>query len=251
MLATVKLMVAAGLVTLFGGILLIGLLATQQGDQQASFIGAPGSPDAAERAIHWHSDTVDLEADSMILRIGDETFTTEGIDVVVDAYNGEQGQWPALYPRWVEDGRTLWLYLTFDSDGETWGVDGPWLWLDGLIGLDGHVDGDSVDFERSGWIRMPLGEPYEGDWRLEGRLDVPTCDPQTPHQVKVDLTFEDLRLAVRAPNSSPLDGFLYQLFHRGSFLGDLVHGSLKHPEPRLLECAPASSDPEAAASSAP
>ena len=244
-----KFVVAGVIVALFGSLVLLGVLAPQRAADRPPVAGASG--DKGQPAIHWRSGVVDLQADSMTLRVGAEMFTAEGIDVVVDAWDGTLQTW-ALLPRWVEDGWNNWLYLEFASDGEHWRVRDAWLWRDWLVGpgepdFSGvRVPAEFADLDYASGstefldpaIRLPLGEPYVGDLTLQGVTLVPTCGSPTPQVVDVSVTFENLRLSV-SPRSRPfLDELADGWFHRGSMLGDLLNGRLEPPSPRVLDCPP-------------
>ena len=47
---------------------------------------------------------------------------------------------------------------------------------------------------------------------------------------------EKLRLAVSPREPSAIDTIDDRLFHPGSFIGDMVNGSIEHPYKRALEC---------------
>lgn len=245
---------AASLVLLavVGGILVIGLPDARQAP-------TPGSSGGDGPAIHWAANVVDLRADAMELRIGDKVFTAEGADVVVDG-SGYQGQF-GLTAEWQEDGQMLGLHLDFTSNGKRWAANGPSLRLEGVTipndtmvdrvmraGADGEFEtrprifGDHVDFDGSDWIRRPLGETYEGDWRLEGRMEMPVCGPEALETVDVTLTFEGARLSVEPRGPSLIEQLDMDWFHPGSLLSDIFHGERADPQPRMLEC-PALGDP--------
>lgn len=211
----------------------------------------PGAEDGDTRTIHWKSDVVDLSADSVTLRIGDETYTTEGADVVVDS-SGYEGQF-GLDLAWAEDGHTFRLQLGFLSDDEGWELE-PSLWLDGryrrdeLVALQGRsassrqpepariTSREHVEFDPEGRIRMPLGEAYSGDWRLEGTIEVPVCGSEANQKVDVSLTFKNTTLVVTPRSPSFLDQIHDDYFRRGTLLGDLIDGPLDPPQPRPLDC---------------
>jgi hypothetical protein len=244
MMTAAKLAAATAIVVLSAGTLM-GVVSPQRGLPPVA--GAPGDP--GQPAIHWQSAIVDLQADSMTLQVGDEIYTTEGVDVVVDSYDGDLAQW-SLYPRWVEGDETFWMYLNFYSDGRAWRMS-PWIWREGVMGPgDGEyefaVEGgylDEYDQPPNAFIefgesqlRVPLRQAYEGDWVLSDRLLVPTCGPGSPVIVDVTLAFENLRLAVSPRQPTVIDELANDWFHRGSMLGDLFNGHLEPPQSRSLEC---------------
>jgi hypothetical protein len=235
------------------GTILVVVGGSALSDFRRSFVaGSSGQEDGP--AIHWRSAVVDLQADALTLTVGDETYTTEGVEVVVDAYDGDLGQW-ALYPRWVEDGETFWLYLSFSSDGERWEVH-PWIWREGVIGPgDGeyeHWTGEGapdydppnafIEFPDSG-ISLPVGQAFVGDWTLTDRIVEPTCDARAPDELAVTMTFENLRLEVAPRSPTLFDQLADDWFHRGSMLGEIFNGTLEPPSSRLLECPEESAAP--------
>lgn len=252
--ATVRLTGAAAVVVAFGW-LLVAVLAVPRGlDGRTSSIRATSPARAEDPAIHWQSSVVDLRADGLTLRIGDETYTTAGADVVIDA-QGYTGQW-SLDPSWVEDGQTLSLRLYFRSNGRTWSVR-PELWFDWLVrteGTSGYVQGSRSDHPQdgavihhgdSGWvefegapIKLPLGQAYVGDWDVTGRIDVPTCGTAAFETVDVALSLENLRIDVAPRSPSFVEQIGDDYLGRGTMLGDLIHGESPMPEPRLLVCPP-------------
>jgi hypothetical protein len=85
-------------------------------------------------------------------------------------------------------------------------------------------------------IAMPLGQSYEGDWRLEDRITEPTCDVEHPNVIDASLTFENLRVSVSPRKPTRFDELMDELFHRGSLLGDLLQGHLDPPSSATLDC---------------
>jgi hypothetical protein len=213
--------------------------------------GASGTSEGEDEAVHWRSDVIDLRADRVELRIGGDVVTGEEVDVV-DSW-GYEGQF-SLRPMWLDEAQGIWLYLGFVSDEESWAVENPWLWLGGVrradetevaaagTGEDGTPEvrpmtyGDNVDFDRADWIAMSLGEVYEGDWQLDGRLEVPVCGSPRLETQEVTLRFENVRLEVTPREPTFIEQLGEDWLHRGSMLGDLFRGEVPRPEPRVLEC---------------
>ena len=244
--APVQLAAVVAAVVAIGGLLFVTVQDRDAGP------GAAPQTTTDPPAIIWRSNVVDLRADGLELRIGDEVYTTEGEDVIVGT-SGYIGQF-GISPHWTEDGRRFWLALHFFSDGETWEVN-PWLQLDPTIRPDEAEtptrEGDpvafessraSVDFEPGGRIERPLGETFEGDWQLEGHLEVPTCGSPRIERLDVTLTFENARLAVTPREPTLLERIAEDFFGRGDLFGGLVHRDIARPSPRVLDCPDLSGD---------
>ena len=157
-----KLAAAGAIVALAVGLVLPGVLTSPTSDGTST-----GTSPTGESTIHWRSDVVDLQADGMTLRIGDEVYTTEGADVLVLANDGSLGSW-ALYPRWIENGQVTWLEFSFRSDGETWTVH-PFVRFDAPVRTAPEPErraprslSHHVSFNQREEVRVPLGEALTG-----------------------------------------------------------------------------------------
>lgn len=187
-------------------------------------VGATSSPRpmVAERAspqptvqpppIHWQSGEVDLRADSMTLRVGDEVFTGAGADFVVDAENAGFGSW-SISPRWREADEDLQLRITFRSDSDRWWLSSLQLVRPNILGSDGTRYRGLVRLSEQSPAGQAfadtepqrLGESREGDLLATGELKRPTCDQFGFEQLQISLAFEGLRISVSPHEPSILD----------------------------------------------
>jgi hypothetical protein len=225
--------------------------------------GASAPTHDGDAPVHWQTPVIDLRADHVELRIGDEVYTGAQVDRV-DGSGYTRAI--SVQPMWLDDGQTLWLSLIFASDDLSWTSGESELSLDGILRAgetdiqrisypeDGPPEverrtyGTYVAFDPSDRIGMPLREAYEGDWQLRGRMEMPMCGSRELTTVDVTLTFEGLRLAVAPRDPSLVEQVAEILWGRFTALGPLVHGELPRFEPHVLQCpdptAGAVDDPE-------
>ena len=122
---------AVSVAIVFAGLLLalLGRAEPAPDEPVPAVVSASQSPEPAYdeslvegSPVRWRSDEVDLRADRMILRIGDEVYTGAGAPVDIEAEGADAGWW-SLSPSWNERGERLDLTLDFRSDGSEWWVD--------------------------------------------------------------------------------------------------------------------------------
>jgi hypothetical protein len=251
------------------GILVIGVLAWGSVGPRRDLTVPPGasaSPETDAEAVHWQTPVLDLRADYVELRIGDEVYTGAQVDRV-DGSGYTRAF--AVQPMWLDDGQTVWLDVLFRSDERSWWSSESELSLDGIRRADeteiGSIDypddgppevhlatyGTYVAFDPSDRIGGRLGEVYEGDWQLHGRTEVPTCGSDELSPLDVTLTFRGLRLEATPRAMTVTEQVAETLWGRFTILGPLVHGGLPRFEPRVLECPGSRGSPDIGGSMAP
>lgn len=186
----------------------------------------PVQPETQGPPIHWQSDEVDLHADSMSLRIGDETYVGRDAAFWTEAHRYDETSW-WLSAAWEEEGQEHLLRFDFAADGEGWWIESvrherPDIYgpdgarYQGLTWLSGSIIGDG-----SG-ERVALDRVATGDLRFEGTTRVPTCELLASKQLDVELKLSGLRLSVDPRSKSPLEELADSVFGPRSRIGRLV-----------------------------
>ena len=241
---------AVTLVALAGALLWLALGPSEPAPDrlQNVLVGASQSPgptaDAADPAdladpagppIHWQTDEVDLYAEGMILRIGDEVYTGQGASFWVEG-DGDGDGGARLSVAWDEGGQEHDLELDFGTDGEDWWVDSVRHERPDVYGPDGARYVGMTWFEGDD-DRLPLGQAATRDLQVSGTTRMPTCQPLVSHELDVTLEFSGLDLIVRPRDRSPLEDLADRLLGPRSPVGRALDPP---PEPQAryveLEC---------------
>lgn len=192
-------------------------------------LAAPAGP-----AIHWQSDEVDLYADGMTLRIGDETYTGQGASFWVDGSSSEGGA--SLSVAWKEAGQEHELELDFRPDGEDWWVSSVKHERPDVYGPDGARYG-GVTWLEGDDDRLRVGQAASGHLQVSGTARMPTCQPRVSHELDVILELSGLDLAVRPRDRSLLEQFADRLLGPRSRVGQALDAPPAPQAPYVeLEC---------------
>lgn len=232
---------AVSVAIVFAGLLmaLLGRAEPAPDEPVPAVVSASQSPEPAydESPVHWRSDEVDLRADRMILRIGDEVYTGAGAPVDIEAEGADAGWW-SLSPSWNERGERLDLTLDFRSDGSEWWVDSVEIHRPFVYGPLGIKHRGSIWLTTAG-ERVPLETAYVGDAVWTGETVMPTCDEPFTAPLEASLELDGLRLEVSPRERSRVEEVADRILGSApvaQFLGEPA----PQPSPRVidLECAP-------------
>ncbi len=125
---------------------------------------APSVPGGAPSAsptpvIHWTTPVVDLAAEAFSVEANDLVFTYEdGMPQSVSSDPGGADYW-TLEIVWTEHDREQRLNMYFAADETDW-------WVDEIRTYDGYPRGEWI-YAYGPFFKSPLGEPYEGDVRID------------------------------------------------------------------------------------
>ena len=149
-------------------------------------------PESVVPRIDWASGGIELVADDLRLRVGDEVLTAPGEVLPLGNTYVDEGQLEAW---WYEQGSQQRLHINLDLDETDW-------WIDSIWTYDQHDrNSEWIYFEDlADRTRTPLGEPFVGD------LDLRSNDADRAAYASAgaaELQIDGLRLRAFMPGTRP------------------------------------------------